>query len=68
MPRRVLLSWSSGRGSAWALHVLRGCGAVEVVGLLTTFNETADCVAIHRAVARRFVPPVTVRVRATRGA
>ena len=40
--RRVLLSWSSGKDSAWALHVLRQQGEVEVVGLLTTFNAAAS--------------------------
>ena len=47
MSRRVLLSWSSGKDSAWALHVLRQQSDVEVVGLLTTFNEAADRVAMH---------------------
>ena len=45
--RRVLLSWSSGKDSAWALHQLRQEADVEVVGLLTTFNEAADRVAMH---------------------
>ncbi|HET9491749.1 MAG TPA: ATP-binding protein [Methylomirabilota bacterium] len=45
--RRVLLSWSSGKDSAWTLHVLRQRRDVEVVGLLTTFNEAADRVAMH---------------------
>ena len=44
---KVLLSWSSGKDSAWTLHVLRLGGDVEVVGLLTTFNEAADRVAMH---------------------
>jgi uncharacterized protein (TIGR00290 family) len=44
--KRVLLSWSSGKDSAWALHVLR-LQNVEIVGLLTTFNEVADRVAMH---------------------
>lgn len=44
---RVLLSWSSGKDSAWALHVLRQQGRVEVVGLLTTFNQAAERVAMH---------------------
>lgn len=43
---RALLSWSSGKDSAWTLHVLRGQG-IEVVGLLTTFNEAVDRVAMH---------------------
>src|SRR3989442_627799 len=51
--RRVLLSWSSGKDSAWTLHALRQQGE-EVVGLLTTFNEAADRVAMH-AVRRTLV-------------
>jgi len=44
---RILLAWSSGKDSAFALHVLRGMPDVEVVGLLTTVNETHDRVAMH---------------------
>ncbi len=44
---RVLLSWSSGKDSAWALHVLRQDPTVEVAGLLTTVNITFDRVAMH---------------------
>jgi uncharacterized protein (TIGR00290 family) len=51
---RILLSWSSGKDSAWSLHVLRQRGEHEVVGLLTTFNEVADRVAMH-AVRRELV-------------
>ena len=43
---KILLSWSSGKDSAWALHVLRRAGA-NVAGLLTTMNEDADRVAMH---------------------
>jgi len=45
--QRVLLSWSSGKDSAWALHLLRQRQELEVVGLLTTFNEAANRVAMH---------------------
>jgi uncharacterized protein (TIGR00290 family) len=45
--KRVFLSWSSGKDSAWTLHVLRQMPDVEVVGLLTTLNETAQRVAMH---------------------
>jgi uncharacterized protein (TIGR00290 family) len=44
---KALLAWSSGKDSAWALHVLRQTGDVEVVGLLTTVNEAHDRVAMH---------------------
>jgi uncharacterized protein (TIGR00290 family) len=47
MTRRVLLSWSSGKDCAWALHLLREQPDVELVGLLTTLNEAADRVAMH---------------------
>jgi uncharacterized protein (TIGR00290 family) len=52
--KRILLSWSSGKDSAWCLHVLRQRGEYEVVGLLTTFNEEANRVAMH-AVRRELV-------------
>lgn len=47
MTARVLLAWSSGKDSAWALHVLRNRLDLDVVGLLTTFNEAFDRVAMH---------------------
>lgn len=45
--KRTLLSWSSGKDSAWSLHVLRQRGEYEIVGLLTTFNREANRVAMH---------------------
>ena len=45
--KRVLLSWSSGKDSAWTLHVLRRDPRVEVCGLLTTLNVEFDRVAMH---------------------
>jgi uncharacterized protein (TIGR00290 family) len=44
---KLLLSWSSGKDSAWALHRLRQQGEFEMVGLLTTFNQAFDRVAMH---------------------
>jgi uncharacterized protein (TIGR00290 family) len=44
---KVLVSWSSGKDSAWTLHVLRQQNEVEVVGLLTTMNEQFQRVAMH---------------------
>jgi uncharacterized protein (TIGR00290 family) len=41
------MSWSSGKDSAFALAAVRQAGRVEVVGLLTTVNSTADRVAMH---------------------
>ena len=52
--KRVLLSWSSGKDSAWTLHALRSQPGVEIVGLLTTFNDSVDRVAMH-AVRRELV-------------
>jgi len=43
----VLLSWSSGKDSAWALHVLRERKDIQIVGLLTTVNEVFGRVAMH---------------------
>jgi uncharacterized protein (TIGR00290 family) len=45
--KRILLSWSSGKDSAWTLHVLRQQAQYEIAGLLTTFNQEADRVAMH---------------------
>jgi uncharacterized protein (TIGR00290 family) len=45
--KRVLLSWSSGKDSAWTLHVLRQNAAIEVVGLVTTLNSEFQRVAMH---------------------
>lgn len=45
--KRVALSWSSGKDSAWSLHLLRQDPGVEVVALITTLNEQFDRVAMH---------------------
>ena len=45
--KKVLLSWSSGKDSAWTLHVLRQRADVEVTGLLTTINTNFQRVAMH---------------------
>ena len=47
MSRRVLLSWSSGKDSAWTMQVLREDPDVEIAGLLTTVNTTHARVAMH---------------------
>jgi len=44
---KTLLSWSSGKDSAWSLHVLKTRQEVELVGLLTTVNEVHSRVAMH---------------------
>jgi uncharacterized protein (TIGR00290 family) len=45
--RKILLSWSTGKDSAWALHVLRQQGRYEIAGLVTTINSAFDRVAMH---------------------
>jgi uncharacterized protein (TIGR00290 family) len=44
---KALISWSSGKDSAFALHEVRRAGAFEVVGALTTVTETFERVSIH---------------------
>jgi uncharacterized protein (TIGR00290 family) len=44
---KILLSWSSGKDSAWALHVLNQTFPGCVAALLTTVNEAFDRVAMH---------------------
>jgi uncharacterized protein (TIGR00290 family) len=51
---KVLVSWSSGKDSAWMLHVLRQQHPGAVQGLLTTTNGAVDRVAMH-AVRRSLV-------------
>jgi uncharacterized protein (TIGR00290 family) len=47
MSKKLWLSWSSGKDSAWTLHVLRQQGEYEITGLLTTINSAFDRVAMH---------------------
>lgn len=47
MKPAALLSWSSGKDSAFALHEVRRAGDVEVVGLLTTVTKAFDRVSMH---------------------
>ncbi len=51
---KTLLSWSTGKDSAWSLHVLRQQPDIEVVGLFTTVNAAFDRVAMH-AVRRKLL-------------
>jgi uncharacterized protein (TIGR00290 family) len=44
---KLILCWSSGKDSAWALHRLRQQGDFDIIGLLTTINEAAARVAMH---------------------
>jgi uncharacterized protein (TIGR00290 family) len=45
--KRVVLSWSSGKDSAWTLHVLRQQDDVEVIALCTTVTDLFDRVSMH---------------------
>ncbi len=51
---KVLLSWSSGKDSAWTLHLLRQRPDIQIAALVTTFNSEANRVAMH-AVRRALV-------------
>jgi uncharacterized protein (TIGR00290 family) len=44
---KVALSWSSGKDSAWTLHLLRQQPDIQITALITTFNTEADRVAMH---------------------
>lgn len=47
MMKKALISWSSGKDSAWVLHRLQQSGEYEIAGLLTTMNAVFDRVAMH---------------------
>jgi uncharacterized protein (TIGR00290 family) len=47
MKKKTLMSWSSGKDSAWALHLLRQNPGVELLGLFTTMNRKYNRVAMH---------------------
>jgi hypothetical protein len=48
MPRpKALISWSSGKDSAFALHEVRRAGEFDVVGALTTVTETFGRVSLR---------------------
>ena len=44
---KALISWSSGKDSAFALHEVRQAGEFDVVGAVTTVTETFGRVSIH---------------------
>jgi uncharacterized protein (TIGR00290 family) len=52
--KKVLLSWSSGKDSAWAFHLLSKQPEFQIAALVTTFNGAANRVAMH-AVRRDLV-------------
>jgi uncharacterized protein (TIGR00290 family) len=47
MAKRTLLSWSTGKDSAYALYLLRQTPGISVEGLFTTVNKTHGRVAMH---------------------
>ena len=47
MKPKGILFWSSGKDSAWTLHKVRQSDDIEIVALVTTFNEAFNRVAMH---------------------
>ncbi len=47
MKRKTLMSWSSGKDSAWALHKLQQNPEIDLVGLFCTVNKKFDRIAMH---------------------
>lgn len=45
--KKTLISWSSGKDSAWALHILRQDPNIDIVGLFCTVNKLFDRVTMH---------------------
>jgi uncharacterized protein (TIGR00290 family) len=62
MTTRGWMSWSSGKDSAFALHVTRAERAVDVQALLVTVNGEANRVAMH-AVRRTLLQAQAERLR-----
>lgn len=47
MKPKALISWSSGKDSAWAFHRARLAGECEIIGAVTTITENFDRVSMH---------------------
>lgn len=47
MSKKTLVSWSTGKDCAWALHLLRQNPEFEVVGLFCSINKVFNRVALH---------------------
>ncbi len=47
MKRKTLVSWSSGKDCAWALHCLRSDPTIEVVGLFSIITAGTERIAMH---------------------
>jgi uncharacterized protein (TIGR00290 family) len=67
---KALIAWSSGKDSAWALHVARQSGDLDIVGALTTVTDTFSRVSIHgvreelllEQLKAAGLPPTVVRI------
>lgn len=46
-PPKAWMAWSSGKDSAWALHVARHQSNVAIVGLLTTVTDMYSRISMH---------------------
>lgn len=46
-PPKAWMAWSSGKDSAWALHVTRQQDLVDIVGLLTTVTDAYGRISMH---------------------
>jgi uncharacterized protein (TIGR00290 family) len=44
---KALIAWSSGKDSAWALHLVRQSGDYDILGALTTVNDRFGRVSVH---------------------
>jgi uncharacterized protein (TIGR00290 family) len=70
MAPRAFVSWSSGKDSAFAVWEARRLGLAQIVGVLTTVNETYSRVAMHgvrqalleRQIAALGVPAIIVPI------
>lgn len=45
--KKTLLSWSSGKDSAWALYQLKKMPDIDLVGLFSTYNQKFERIAMH---------------------
>jgi uncharacterized protein (TIGR00290 family) len=65
-----VLSWSGGKDAAWALHVLRQRGEVDVVGLLSTITDGYERISmqgirvevLHAQAAATGLPAIEARI------
>lgn len=47
MTKKTLLSWSSGKDSAWALHLLQQDPEIDLVGIFTVINRKYNRASMH---------------------